>query len=57
MNEREQILRAALEKIAARAGYCIYRRDENGGVAFREGSNAAYEECAQVAKEALERVP
>jgi hypothetical protein len=40
---------AALREIAEKRGLCIYRRDENGGADFREGSNHAFDECAGIA--------
>jgi hypothetical protein len=49
-NER---LRAVLELIAGGNGKCIYSHDPG----FREGSNAAFEQDAEVALEALKVRP
>jgi hypothetical protein len=43
------ILLQALQDIRDKKGLCIYARDSG----FREGSNAAYEECAEIASKAI----
>jgi hypothetical protein len=53
-------IREALEKIKAKEGFCIYGSSDTSDdpdVAFRQGSAYAFNECAEIAKEALSTEP